>query len=209
MERGEASCQLGSGTSGPARVPLATKGQSRAVMMPMPIGRGCGCRRAFHSPPRLDAATSFGAQRKIRASNSLRKRPRHKTSRSARAFRPDDRRQGGPLDHQTVARPRRKAGARRFPQSAAASRKMRMIFVQEFVIEARMQNLLHPRFDFADVDQHAVGGIDLAGENKVGDVVPSGAVAGRRSPGQRRRGFPHPTRMARKGGARRRIPGAC
>ena len=55
----------------------------------------------------------------------------------------------------------------------------RVIFIQELVIEPRVQHFLHPRFDFADVDQHAVGRVDLAGENKKGDVVSPGSVARR------------------------------
>ncbi len=52
-----------------------------------------------------------------------------------------------------------------------------MIFIQKFVIEARVQDPFNPRLDFADVDQHAVGRIDLAGENKISDVVAPGPIA--------------------------------
>ena len=56
---------------------------------------------------------------------------------------------------------------------------MRMIFVQKFVVEARVQDVFDPGLDFADVDQHAVVGIDLAGENKISDVIATRAVARR------------------------------
>ncbi len=54
-----------------------------------------------------------------------------------------------------------------------------IILVQEFVVEPIAQDFSHPLLDLADVHQHSGGRIDRAGKNKVGDVVPPGAVARR------------------------------
>ncbi len=56
---------------------------------------------------------------------------------------------------------------------------VRVIFVQKFMVESRVQDLFHPRLDFADVDQHPVLWVDLAAEDKIGDVISAGAVLGR------------------------------
>jgi len=55
-----------------------------------------------------------------------------------------------------------------------------MIFVEKLVIETRVQNFFHPPFDLADVNQHPVRDVDLAGENKIGDVVSPSPITGGR-----------------------------
>src|SRR5438105_15662274 len=53
------------------------------------------------------------------------------------------------------------------------------------MVETRVQHFFCPLFDFADVNQHPIGWINFAAENKKGDIVSAGAVtrAGFRSKG--------------------------
>ena len=87
--------------------------------------------------------------------------------------------------------------------------KMRMIFIQKFVIEAFVQNRFNPRLDLADVDQHAVGRIHLAGENKISDVVPTGPIASSAIRDRMPQYSRSPTKRKQRDDAKRKTPGAC
>src|SRR5947209_6008734 len=55
---------------------------------------------------------------------------------------------------------------------------IRIVFVQELMIEPIVNNPAGPPFDLTDVDQHSGNRVDPATENEKNDVVASGAVSG-------------------------------